>query len=145
MFVQKTHLSDDGGKAGVVESFVVRIRLLISLPVLQLHLQSFVHPLRYTLLQTHKKKERRKSMWCFPKVFIGLELSYFVTLHWTLWDNIATEKSILYFQLLLLKSRHAWTYLLQHRLLKRVTHILLLLLRIDNKLSRPRKNKTKNI
>lgn len=39
------HLRDDGGQAGLVEALVVCVRLLVSLPVLQLHLQGFVHPL----------------------------------------------------------------------------------------------------
>lgn len=42
------YLCDDSGQAGLVEAFMVCIRLLVSLPVLQLHLQSFVHRLRHT-------------------------------------------------------------------------------------------------
>lgn len=44
-WVQHIYLCDDGGQAGLVEPLMVRVGLLIPLPVLQLHLQSFVHPL----------------------------------------------------------------------------------------------------
>lgn len=57
--VQQLHLCDDGGKAGQVKAFMVRVGLLISLPVLQLHLQSFVHPLGNALLHGDKHILRR--------------------------------------------------------------------------------------
>ena len=38
------YLCDDGGQAGVVEAFMVRVGFLVPLPVRQLHLQGFMHP-----------------------------------------------------------------------------------------------------
>lgn len=57
----RVYLCDDGGQASVVETFMVCIWFLVPLPVLQLHLEGFVHPLRHTLLHAHT-----------PAVFIWL-------------------------------------------------------------------------